>query len=278
MANRNLRTILTGYKLAAHKRQIPFSITDAYAKELLQSRCIYCGYAPAGHFNGIDRVDNKMGYVLGNVVPCCKWCNLAKGRHSAAEFAEWIRSIPLHRLIPDLQNFTPTPEDVRPIIQPATTFAMIPMAILNDPTLIHRDIRIYGVLAGARRGPHVSIGTRRIAALAHCDKASACSSIRRLTVAGHLEINDGRGPLHGHRTRYRLLSPLFGATDKPEKTQDVITPECPKRIVPAPLLQCAKCHKPSQRLPITGICRSCTNAARLIQTIDQRLDERLKTA
>jgi hypothetical protein len=41
-------------------------------------------------YNGVDRVDSSKGYVKENVVPCCKWCNIAKGNKSAAEFKEHI--------------------------------------------------------------------------------------------------------------------------------------------------------------------------------------------
>ena len=29
-------------------------------------------------YNGIDRIDNKLGYIKGNMTPCCKICNHAK--------------------------------------------------------------------------------------------------------------------------------------------------------------------------------------------------------
>lgn len=29
-------------------------------------------------YQGIDRVNSKIGYTLGNVVPCCKKCNTVK--------------------------------------------------------------------------------------------------------------------------------------------------------------------------------------------------------
>ncbi len=38
------------------------------------------------------RIDPNSGYVVGNVVPCCKSCNWAKGPKTAVEFAMWIRS------------------------------------------------------------------------------------------------------------------------------------------------------------------------------------------
>lgn len=155
-------------------------------------------------------------------------------------------------------------------------FAMIPEEVLTDPRLTAREIRIYGFLALVRTGVRLNVGQRRIAGQVHMDRRSVRAGLERLTEVGWIELQP---PESGRqRARYRLLSPLFCAADKPEKTQDVITPETPKRVISAPPLQCAKCHKPRQRLPITGICRSCTNAAKLIQTIDQRLDERLQSA
>lgn len=44
------------------------------------------------HHNGIDRIDSSKGYVKGNVVPCCKFCNMAKMDMSVEEFLEWANS------------------------------------------------------------------------------------------------------------------------------------------------------------------------------------------
>lgn len=41
-------------------------------------------------FNGIDRIDSLTGYHLGNVVPCCKFCNFAKIDSSLTIFLERI--------------------------------------------------------------------------------------------------------------------------------------------------------------------------------------------
>jgi hypothetical protein len=51
---------------------------------------MYCHYPPRGGFNGIDRVDNSKGYILGNCVPCCSWCNRAKADGTLAKFMDWI--------------------------------------------------------------------------------------------------------------------------------------------------------------------------------------------
>lgn len=44
-------------------------------------------------FNEIDRVDNSKGYITSNVVPCCKFCNAAKGTSTVTEFMYWLTHI-----------------------------------------------------------------------------------------------------------------------------------------------------------------------------------------
>lgn len=44
-------------------------------------------------YNGVDRLDSKIGYVSGNCVPCCKFCNSAKGELSIEEFKDLITKI-----------------------------------------------------------------------------------------------------------------------------------------------------------------------------------------
>jgi hypothetical protein len=39
--------------------------------------------------NGIDRLDNALGYTTANSVPCCKPCNQAKNDRSVDEFRDW---------------------------------------------------------------------------------------------------------------------------------------------------------------------------------------------
>ena len=58
-------------------------------RELTSKNCFYCGDDPqklhgrndlnGGYvFNGIDRIDNKLGYIDGNVITCCSICNKMK--------------------------------------------------------------------------------------------------------------------------------------------------------------------------------------------------------
>lgn len=102
----SLRNIaLFGYKKAAAKRKLEWGITDELFDTLTQSNCRYCGNSPTemtrpkhgywGEYkrNGIDRWNNERGYVPANVVPCCVFCNKAKGTLSAEEFIARVQRI-----------------------------------------------------------------------------------------------------------------------------------------------------------------------------------------
>lgn len=61
-------------------------ITQAEFKYLSESNCFYCGKEGP---NGIDRIDNKLGYSFSNCVPACKHCNYVKGDLSLEDFETW---------------------------------------------------------------------------------------------------------------------------------------------------------------------------------------------
>lgn len=61
-------------------------------------------------WNGIDRIDSAKGYVEGNVVPCCKFCNEMKSDKSRDEFLQLIAAIYQHTLYPlDVGGIVPKP-------------------------------------------------------------------------------------------------------------------------------------------------------------------------
>lgn len=72
------------YKMAAisaNKRKKVFTLSlEEYAAEI-QKPCYYCN----GHLGkvemgiGLDRLDNSVGYITGNIVSCCRVCNTIKG-------------------------------------------------------------------------------------------------------------------------------------------------------------------------------------------------------
>ncbi len=99
--------LLYGYKRNARKQNRPWELTDDQFHQLTQSDCHYCGRSPRSIqknkytgpyvYNGIDRRDNFLGYLLDNVVPCCKICNWAKGKMSYDEFVVWIADLVRHQ-------------------------------------------------------------------------------------------------------------------------------------------------------------------------------------
>ena len=92
------------YVRGARIRNLPFELTKELFNAIITQRCFYCGSKPEQilykqgmqkpfTYNGIDRIDNNLGYEIGNVIPCCRFCNMAKGRHTFSEFEKWIKKL-----------------------------------------------------------------------------------------------------------------------------------------------------------------------------------------
>lgn len=84
------------YKKNSKDKGREFKISEDDFKYLIQQKCHYCGYIDK--INGLDRIDNSRGYLLDNVVPCCKICNQAKHVFTIHEFNSWIDRLIKHRL------------------------------------------------------------------------------------------------------------------------------------------------------------------------------------
>jgi len=101
--------ILHNYKNNAIKRGHEWNLDSVYAFALMKENCHYCGDEPRNVgkpnsessadcfiYNGLDRVDNSKGYVVGNVVPCCRSCNRAKDTKTYSEFTSWVLRVCTH--------------------------------------------------------------------------------------------------------------------------------------------------------------------------------------
>lgn len=103
-----INLVLRHYKNNAKKRNLNFLLTKGQFKKLISERCYYCGAEPtlskfvSGQpnrrdrelsYNGIDRRDNSIGYVLDNCITCCHTCNRAKSDLSFSEFIKWIERL-----------------------------------------------------------------------------------------------------------------------------------------------------------------------------------------
>lgn len=90
------------YKKNARYRNHIFNLSKYDFLRLILDNCFYCNYPPSNKlttkyeiflYSGIDRIDNSKDYTIDNCVPCCKFCNLAKGTSSVNDFVSWIENI-----------------------------------------------------------------------------------------------------------------------------------------------------------------------------------------
>jgi hypothetical protein len=103
------------YRTNAKKRGLAWNFTPERFVEVASQNCHYCGAIPSNVFrprrddgseklngdfvyNGIDRMDNAVGYIEGNCVACCSRCNMAKRAMSYSEFKKWITQLIRHNL------------------------------------------------------------------------------------------------------------------------------------------------------------------------------------
>lgn len=97
-AKTNVNSRLDATKRSADKRGYDWYLSDEYAKELMTSECHYCGLFDLDvRVNGIDRVDNTIGYWPSNVVSCCKLCNYFKKDYTVEQFLAHAKRIAQHQ-------------------------------------------------------------------------------------------------------------------------------------------------------------------------------------
>lgn len=95
-------SLFSNYKVGATSRNLDFDLTRDEFKELTLKPCHYCGTLPINKnirgtsiyiYNGIDRLDNNIGYNIKNVVTCCSKCNIAKHKMTYTDFLILISNI-----------------------------------------------------------------------------------------------------------------------------------------------------------------------------------------
>ena len=109
-----LRQLMGHYKQGAERRGLEFSLTFDEFKKLVFGDCFYCGaeptqiyrhtrYVTSLRYNGIDRVENPIGYRESNCVSCCKNCNQMKSNLSKKEFFQIVLKIYLRHIAGDVE-------------------------------------------------------------------------------------------------------------------------------------------------------------------------------
>ena len=107
------------YKVGASKRNLEFNLTLDEFISLMEQNCVYCGAKTELHeyelqymqktitpwkHNGIDRINTKEGYIIGNVDPCCSKCNYAKHEMTEDEFKDWLERAYKHYVLNERQE------------------------------------------------------------------------------------------------------------------------------------------------------------------------------
>jgi hypothetical protein len=101
--------IWKNYVVGANNRKLKFKLTKENFSTLINDNCHYCGSIPTKikkyggkrkpsqiTYNGVDRVDNEIGYLLSNCVTCCHLCNIMKLALSKKAFLDHVQKIHNH--------------------------------------------------------------------------------------------------------------------------------------------------------------------------------------
>lgn len=99
-----LREVYKRYKNNASQRDLDFNLSIEEFETLTQKKCHYCGCEPKSSiskkrrngvffYNGIDRVNNLLGYSKENCVTCCSECNFRKLDYELPKFLRWVSDV-----------------------------------------------------------------------------------------------------------------------------------------------------------------------------------------
>lgn len=99
IANPAFNKLYQSYKKKAEDRKLQFSLDKEAFFKLTQDSCYYCNSIPYQifksrkrelKFNGVDRLNNKVGYTDSNSVSCCGKCNMMKWKLTEKDFLNQV--------------------------------------------------------------------------------------------------------------------------------------------------------------------------------------------
>lgn len=99
--------VFRNYKRGAKNRNYNFELSKEEVFNLIFQNCHYCGQEPQElegekiynnldipfKRNGIDRMNNDLGYTTQNTITCCQTCNKAKMEMNYQEFLDFINKV-----------------------------------------------------------------------------------------------------------------------------------------------------------------------------------------
>ena len=80
-------------KRVYEQKRILLAINYEQFKSLVIKPCYYCGFHTTMKVNGIDRINNHKGYILSNMISCCRICNELKYTSYPIAFLDKINAI-----------------------------------------------------------------------------------------------------------------------------------------------------------------------------------------
>lgn len=117
-----LRRVYNGIKGRAKNKSLDFDISLDKFKQLTSANCYYCNSEPSSIskygdstpiyaeaiengkyiYNGLDRINNDLGYTLDNVLTCCASCNMLRGDNMTVQ--ETVEVIKLLKYLRNTDN------------------------------------------------------------------------------------------------------------------------------------------------------------------------------
>lgn len=68
-----IKGLLKSYRERDLKKNLEFNLTEEWFRDnILNKSCFYCKDT---NLIGVDRIDNNLGHIISNCIPCCSVCN-----------------------------------------------------------------------------------------------------------------------------------------------------------------------------------------------------------
>lgn len=94
-------------KNRAKRNNVEFTLSEQEFSTEIENPCYYCNNLlgkPSVVGVGLDRIDPKFGYILGNVKSCCSFCNSKKSNDLTSE-----ETLSIMKLLIQMRSLNTTP-------------------------------------------------------------------------------------------------------------------------------------------------------------------------
>lgn len=93
---KDIKAKYQSYKTRSKKNNLDFELTEVQFANICVMDCHFCGKSTKDKINGIDRLNNSLGYVIINVAPSCWPCNRGKSNMGRVEFYKYRKALSEH--------------------------------------------------------------------------------------------------------------------------------------------------------------------------------------